>query len=81
MPTDIAFWDKIAERYAARPIDNPDAYEATLERVRHWLHPDWHVLELGCGTGTTALKLAGSAAQITATDAEGTELVINLSPV
>lgn len=68
MSRDAAFWDSIAERYAARPVGNPAAYEATLERVRHWLRPDWQVLELGCGTGTTAVTLAQQVARITGTD-------------
>ncbi len=66
--TAAAFWDGIAEKYSKQPIGNMDAYEATLERVRHWLRPDMAMLEIGCGTGTTALKLAGSARTILGTD-------------
>lgn len=64
----IDFWDNIAEKYAASAIGNTQAYEATLTRVRELLSKDMSVLEIGCGTGTTALKLAGSAAMITGTD-------------
>ncbi len=64
----IAFWDKLAERYAAQPVRDPSAYEATLARVRTYLRPEDRVLEVGCGTGTTALKLADAAGHITATD-------------
>ncbi len=64
----IAFWDKIAERYAAQPVRDTSAYEATLARVRTYLRGDDKVLEVGCGTGTTALKLADAAGHITATD-------------
>ncbi len=63
-----AFWDQIAEKYAQQPVGNKEAYEATLARVRHYLTPDMDVLEIGCGTGTTALKLAGSARSILGTD-------------
>lgn len=63
-----AFWDRIAERYAARPLADEAAYETTLARVRAHLKPADMVLELGCGTGTTALRLADAAAGITATD-------------
>ncbi|SNT35949.1 class I SAM-dependent methyltransferase [Antarctobacter heliothermus] len=69
--TPVAFWDGIAEKYATQPIGNMDAYEATLERVRHWMRPDMSVMELGCGTGTTALKLADSVAQYLGTDLSG----------
>ncbi|SFJ87212.1 class I SAM-dependent methyltransferase [Jannaschia pohangensis] len=63
-----AFWDRHAPKYAAKPIANPSAYEAKLNHVRSLLAPTDHVLEIGCGTGGTALKLAASCAQITASD-------------
>jgi len=66
--TDAKFWDKHARRYAAAKIRNVAAYEHTLSRTRSYLKPIDRVLELGCGTGTTALALAGSVAQITGTD-------------
>ncbi len=68
MPTAETFWDNIAEKYAASPIKNVDAYEETLARVRAHLKPEDNVLELGAGTGTTALKLAGDVARITSSD-------------
>lgn len=68
MVTARAFWDKSADKYAASPVKNVPAYEQTLDRVRAHLKPTDRVLELGCGTGTTALKLADAAARITATD-------------
>jgi len=68
MPHSAAFWDRIAPKYAARPVDYPEDYEATLDRVRHYLTPRDSVLEVGCGTGSTAIRLAPSVAQYTATD-------------
>ena len=62
------FWDRVADKYAATPIRNPKAYEATLDQVRGLLAPTDTVLELGCGTGTTALALAPSVSRIVATD-------------
>ena len=63
-----AFLDRHAPRYAAKPIANPSAYEAKLDHVRTLLAPTDHVLEVGCGTGGSALKLAASCAQITGAD-------------
>ena len=68
MADQAAFWDKIAERYAARPVDHPDAYAATLDRARAHLDAEARVLEVGCGTGSTAIALAPSVAAYRATD-------------
>lgn len=65
------FWDKAAEGYARSPVRDEAAYATTLTRVRAHLTPRDRVLELGCGTGTTALKLADAVAHITATDISG----------
>ena len=65
---DARFWDRLADRYAKRPIDDPAAYEATLERVRAHLTADDRALEIGCGTGSTAILLAPSVATYHATD-------------
>lgn len=62
------FWDRAAAKYAKSPVKDMAAYEATLERVRAHLTPDMEALEIGCGTGTTALKLAGAVKNLTATD-------------
>ena len=56
------FWDRIAPRYAKSPVRDQAAYEHTLDRVAHYLRPEHQVLELGCGTGTTAVHLAPKAA-------------------
>ena len=65
------FWDKLSDKYAAQPISNVKAYEQTLTRVRHWLRADMSVLEVGCGTGTTALRLADAVARYHGTDLSG----------
>ncbi|MDF0599159.1 class I SAM-dependent methyltransferase [Psychromarinibacter sp. C21-152] len=68
MTTDTAFWDRAAPRYARSPVRNTAAYAATLDRVRSYLTETDRVLESGCGTGSTALKLAPHVADYTATD-------------
>lgn len=65
---DLRFWDRIAPKYAQRPVPDAAAYAHTLERVRSYLKADHKVLELGCGTGTTAVHLARNVAQFLATD-------------
>jgi ubiquinone/menaquinone biosynthesis C-methylase UbiE len=66
--SDLRFWDRAARKYAKAKIGDPGGYERTLERVRALLGPDDRVLELGCGTGTTALRLASGAKSYLATD-------------
>lgn len=70
------FWDGIARKYAARPIKNMPAYERTLERAQSYLAAGDHALEVGCGTGTTALKLAPHVRHITATDVSAEMIAI-----
>jgi SAM-dependent methyltransferase len=62
------FWNRIARQYAADPIADLAGYEATLRRVQGLLRPSHHVLEIGCGTGTTALRLAPFCRRLLATD-------------
>ncbi len=62
------FWDRIANRYAKSPLKNMDAYNETLDHTRAHLSEGDNVLEVGCGTGATALLLADGVKQITAID-------------
>jgi len=62
------FWDRIARKYAANPVKDLEAYERTLDRTRHYLKDTDAVLEFGCGTGTTALKLAPHVSRMVASD-------------
>lgn len=71
MQSTASFWDKMAPGYAAKPISDTDAYEATVARIKAHLPQDARLLELGCGTGGTALKLADAASEIYATDISG----------
>lgn len=62
------FWDRIARKYAADPIADMPGYEATLRRVQGLLSQEMNVLEIGCGTGSTALRLAPFTRRLLATD-------------
>jgi ubiquinone/menaquinone biosynthesis C-methylase UbiE len=69
------FWNRVARRYAAMPMRNPDAWEETLDRTRAHLRKDARVLELGCGTGSTALRLASDVMDYVATD-DAAEMIV-----
>ncbi len=66
--SDAHFWDRTSRKYATACIADQAGYERTLDRTRAQLGPDDRVLELGCGTGTTALRLAGDVQSYLATD-------------
>lgn len=68
MTPDATFWSKLSRKYAARPIDNMEGYLNTLERTKTYLALTDNALEIGCGTGSTALLLAPHVAHMTATD-------------
>ncbi len=62
------FWDKYAREYNDSKIDDEQEYENGLNVTRQFLDSTHNVLEIGCGTGTTAIKLAADVSRITATD-------------
>lgn len=62
------YWDRIAERYAKRPIKNFGNYLEKLDITQSFLKSDMHVLEFGCGTGGTALEHASKVKSYRAID-------------
>ena len=62
------FWDKMAPKYAESQMRSVDDYENTLARTLSHLTPEMRVLEMGCGTGTTALRLAPHVKAFVGTD-------------
>lgn len=62
------FWNKVSRKYAKSPIKDMDAYNRTMERTKFYLSRQDAVLEVGCGTGSTALLLADHVGRITASD-------------
>jgi ubiquinone/menaquinone biosynthesis C-methylase UbiE len=68
MQTAVKFWDNIADRYAKSPIRDMEAYEYSLGRTISYLGAKDRVLELGSGTGSTALRLAPHVARYTVND-------------
>ncbi|MBY6204841.1 class I SAM-dependent methyltransferase [Halomonas denitrificans] len=62
------FWDRIADKYARSPVGDEAAYRNKLAETRKRLAPDMRVLEVGCGTGSTAIEHASHVDRIHATD-------------
>ena len=62
------FWDRIAARYARKPVADEAAYQKKLAVTREYLRPDMEVLEFGCGTGSTAIVHAPHVKEIRAID-------------
>ena len=65
---DERFWDRIAARYARKPIADEAAYATKLEMTRKYLREDSEILEIACGTGGTAIEHAPYVARVLATD-------------
>jgi ubiquinone/menaquinone biosynthesis C-methylase UbiE len=62
------FWDRHAKGYAKRPVPDEAAYQRKLKVTQDYLTLDMEVLEIGCGTGTTALIHAPFVKHITGID-------------
>ena len=66
--SDAAFWNKIAAKYSKDTISDMPAYVQTRDRMLELLQPHHRVLELGCGTGSTAYELANGVDRYIGTD-------------
>ena len=64
----VDFWNRVAKKYYEKPIKNQSAYDYKLEKIRELLHQNSDVIELGCGTGSTALLLANDVRRYYALD-------------
>ena len=62
------FWDKIAKGYSAKPVDDVESYQKTLDRTLEYLGADSDVLEIGGGTGSTSIHFAPKVSHIICTD-------------
>ena len=62
------FWNLIASKYAASPISDIAAYQNKIKKLKSYLSPEYHVLDIGCGTGTQCDDLANNVKQVTGID-------------
>ncbi|MZR12119.1 methyltransferase domain-containing protein [Maritimibacter sp. DP07] len=68
MKNQARIWDRLAKRYIASPIADPESYEHKLALTRKYMRPDMDVLEIGCGSGNTGRRHAPEVASYTAMD-------------
>ena len=66
--TSAAFWDRVAPSYSKQAIADGESYARKLAATQALLEPGMRMLELGCGTGSTALEHALYVEHIEATD-------------
>ncbi|HYO97092.1 MAG TPA: class I SAM-dependent methyltransferase [Polyangiaceae bacterium] len=64
MSADVVFWNKLAEKYARTPVANPAAFDRKIVITQSRMTPSAVVLDVGCGTGSLALRLAPSGAHV-----------------
>jgi len=64
MSNDAAFWNNLAEKYSRQPLENPEAFERKIAITKARMKPGDVVLDIGCGTGSLALRLAPAGAHV-----------------
>lgn len=64
MTSDASFWNKLAQEYARKPVENQDAFERKIAITQERMLPGATVLDMGCGTGSLALRLAPKGGHI-----------------
>ncbi len=68
MGTATRFWNWTAERYSRQAIADEASYQKKLAITQKILTPDMHVVEFGCGTGSTAIEHASKVKSYHAID-------------
>lgn len=68
MNADPTFWNRIADDYARRPVEDPAAFDRKIAIMKARLTPTDTVVDVGCGTGSLALRLAPAAGHVHGVD-------------
>ena len=68
MNSSARFWNRLAKRYSKKPVPNEAIYKKKLEITQGYFQPEMKLLEIGCGTGSTALTHAPLVSHILAID-------------
>jgi ubiquinone/menaquinone biosynthesis C-methylase UbiE len=68
MDRSAGFWNILAKRYSRQAIADAAAYQQKLAKTQAYFEPDMAVLEIGCGTGGTAIIHAPHVKHIRAVD-------------
>ncbi len=68
MSTNATLWNDRAEEFAAKRVENPEAFERKIEITKSLMSPGDVVLDVGCATGSLALRLAPHATQVQGLD-------------
>lgn len=64
MTTQALFWNKIAAKYAARPVAQPEVFDRKIAATKACMSAEQRVLDVGCGTGSLVLRLADTGAEV-----------------
>lgn len=62
------FWNFLAKSYAKNPVEDETSYQHKLVKSREYFTPDSNILEIGAGTGSTAISHSPYVNSILATD-------------
>jgi len=62
------FWDRHARKYDKSNIEDEVEYKSVLNATCTFLNSSQHALEIGCGTGSTAMVLAPHVSYYSGTD-------------